>query len=94
MSKRAERPGDGWGRDPASLDLTPESYPDWTANGAVASTDGAVTEAEPDEDGGTPDRPTSSTADTLVRRAMRADEANPAPEEYETFGVVGYRPEE
>ena len=98
MSKRAERSGDGWGRDPASLDLTPDSYSDRTVDPTPGSSDGTdeeeTVDADPDPEAES-ERPTSETADTLVRRAMAESGTNPARDEaYETFGVVGHRPEE
>lgn len=80
--------GAGWARGSASLDTVPETYPDPTPDAASESTDS--------ETAADPDRPRSATADTLVQEAMlggRADRADESTDEYDTFGVVGLRPE-
>lgn len=94
--------GDEWARCPASLEATPESFADRTthADDAPEPTDSfdlidpnTVPTVTDDETG--TDAPRSSTADVLVQRAMAADGwGSAAPEEYDTFGVVGFRPEE
>lgn len=104
MSKTSGGPdaGDEWARCPASLEATPESFADRTtdADDPVESTDsfdlvdpGTVPTVA--DDGTETDAPRSSTADIVVQRAMDADgRRTTAPEEYDTFGVVGFRPEE
>lgn len=89
MSRQTEESDDGWGRDPAVLDLTPDSSPDRTVDTGPKppeGRDGAEAETE---------RLTSSTADTLVRNAMAdGGTGSSGSEAFETCGVVGHRREE